>query len=78
MLKKVLQNKNPGPGTHEIKGMETHTFNKMYKGELEPKYYDEKILPPPDYKVPGPGTYDPDEQLPIHTKRILQPSPITN
>lgn len=73
----ISRNRNPGPGTHEHIGLRTHTFNKILRGEMEPKYADDKSVPIVDNGVPGPGNYDPDDHLPIPNFKISQPSPTT-
>lgn len=51
------KNKVPGPGAHEHIGMRPHTFNRALRGEMELHVPDDKLIPIPDYGVPGPGAY---------------------
>ena len=73
----ISRNHNPGPGTHEIYGMRTHTFNKVHLGEREPDYVDDKSVPIIDNGVPGPGAYKPNDGLPIPSFKISKRSPRT-
>lgn len=73
----IRRNRNPGPGTHEFISLKTHTFNKVLRGELEPQYADDKCPPVVDNGVPGPGTYEGKDQLPIPNFKISQASPLT-
>lgn len=73
----VSRNRNPGPGTHEHIGLHTHSFNKVLRGEMEPKYPEDKSVPIVDNGVPGPGTYDPNDHLPVPNFKISQASPST-
>lgn len=77
MLKAVLKNRNPGPGTHEFIGLHTHTYNRILRGDIDPPYMDDKAVPVIDNLVPGPGTYDPNDHLPVPNFKISQPLPET-
>jgi hypothetical protein len=57
--------------------LKTHTFNKVLRGELEPQYADDKCPPVIDNGVPGPGTYDGKDGLPVPNFKISQASPLT-
>lgn len=73
LLAAVKRNRNPGPGTHEFIGLHTHTYNKILRGETEPKYPEDKSVPIVDNGVPGPGAYDPDDHQPVPNFKISQP-----
>ena len=73
LLAAVKRNRNPGPGTHEFIGLHTHTYNKILRGEAEPKYPEDKSVPIVDNGVPGPGAYDPDDHKPVPNFKISQP-----
>lgn len=73
----IRRNHNPGSGSYEHISMKTHTFNAMHRGQIEPHYADDKCPPVLDNGVPGPGTYDGKDQLPIPNFKICQPSPVS-
>jgi len=73
----VRRNRNPGPGAHEYNSLHTHTFNRVLRGEMEAKYPEDKSVPIVDNGVPGPGTYEPDDHLPVPNFKISKRSPQT-
>lgn len=58
MLKAASRNRVPGPGTYEQPGMTVHTYNRVYRGEIEPEYRADRIQSSKRLDVPGPGAYN--------------------
>lgn len=55
--------------------MRTETHNKLLLNGQGPYQLSEKAVPVIDHLVPGAGTYDPDEHVPIPNFKISQPQP---
>ena len=77
MSRELNKNRNPGPGEYERRGMLSHTFNRVHKGELEPRYKDDKSVPTIDNGVPGPGAYHPASRDGVPSFKICDASPKT-
>jgi hypothetical protein len=78
MLIGASRNRVPGPGTYELPGMAVHTYNRVYRGEIEPEYRENKITSSKTLNVPGPGAYStPDKKGEPLNLKIMSPQEMT-